>query len=78
MHLSHFFATPILVLVTTLLLSIATFNITLSGGTELNIDLSDPNTMIVFAFIIGTSPWPLWRFIQDTASNFTKRSDDND
>lgn len=78
MHLAHLFATPLLVLVVTILLSIATFNITLSGGSELNIDLSDPNTMVVFAFIIGTSPWPLWSFIQDTASRFVKQTENKD
>jgi hypothetical protein len=78
MHLAHLFATPILVLVVTLLLSISTFTITLAGGSELNIDLSDPNTLVVFAFIIGTSPWPLWGFIQDTARRFLTREENKD
>lgn len=71
MHIAHIAATPLLVLVTVLLLSLVTMKFTLAGSNELTIDLSDPRIMVAFAFIIGTSPWPLWNFILGTAKRFT-------
>ena len=77
MHISHIVATPLLVLVSVLILSLVTLNVTLAGGNQITIDLSDPSIMVAFAFIIGTSPWPLWRFIEDSAKRFTSRLDDS-
>jgi hypothetical protein len=71
MHIAHLAATPILVLVTILLLSLVTLEFTLANGNAISIDLSDPRIMVAFAFIIGTSPWPLWNFILNTAKRFT-------
>lgn len=71
MHLAHLVSTPLLVLVTVLLLSLVTLQLTLAGNNEVTIDLSDPRLMVAFAFIIGTSPWPLWNFIENTARKFT-------
>jgi len=71
MHIAHIVATPLLVLVTVLLLSQVTLKITLANNNEIAIDLSVPAIMVAFAFIIGTSPWPLWNFILDTAKRFT-------
>ena len=71
MHIAHIVATPLLVLVTVLLLSQVTLKITLANSNEIAIDLSVPAIMVAFAFIIGTSPWPLWNFILDTAKRFT-------
>jgi hypothetical protein len=77
MHISHIAATPLLVLVSVLILSLVTLKVTLAGGNEINIDLSDPNIMVAFAFIIGTSPWPLWRFIEVSARRFTGQLEDS-
>ena len=77
MHVSHIAATPLLVLVSVLILSLITLNVTLAGGNEITIDLSDPTIMVAFAFIIGTSPWPLWRFIENSAKRFTNQVDDS-
>lgn len=71
MHLSHLVTTPLLVLVSVLLLSLVTLQFTLAGNNEVTIDLSDPRLMVAFAFVIGTSPWPLWNFIENTAKRFT-------
>ncbi len=78
MHLSHLVTTPLLVLVAVLLLSLVTLKFTLAGNNEVTIDLSDPRLMVAFAFIIGTSPWPLWNFIEDTAKKFTGSREDGD
>lgn len=73
MHIAHLVTTPLLVLVAVLILSLVTLQITLTSGNEMTIDLSDPNIMVAFAFIIGTSPWPLWRFIENAGKRFTSQ-----
>lgn len=65
MHLAHLVSTPLLVLVAVLLLSLVTFDVTLAGGNNLTIDLSEPTIMVAVSFVLGTIPWPLWRFIED-------------
>lgn len=70
MHISHLVTTPLLVLVAVLLLSLVTLNITLAGGNELTVDLSEPSIMVAVSFLLGTIPWPLWNFIQATAERF--------
>lgn len=75
MHIAHIIATPILVLVIVLLLSEVSFSFTLANNNEISIDLSVPALMVAFSFIIGTSPWPLWNFILDTAKRFTGQLD---
>jgi len=71
MHIAHIVATPLLVLITVLLLAQVTIKFTLANSNEITIDLSVPTIMVAFAFIIGTSPWPLWNFILNTARRFT-------
>lgn len=73
MHLAHIVATPVLVLITVLLLSQVSMTFTLANSNQVTIDLSVPTIMIAFAFIIGTSPWPLWNFILNTAKRFTSQ-----
>jgi len=75
MHLAHIVATPVLVLITVLLLSQVSMTFTLANSNNVTIDLSVPTIMIAFAFIIGTSPWPLWNFILNTAKRFTSQLD---
>ena len=75
MHIAHIVATPFLVLVTVLLLSQVTLTFTLANSNEVTIDLSEPALMVAFAFIIGTSPWPLWNFILESARRFTGQLD---
>ena len=70
MHIAHLVSTPLLVLVAVLLLSLVTLNITLAGGNELTVDLSEPSIMVAVSFLLGTIPWPLWNFIEDTAERF--------
>lgn len=67
MHLAHLIATPILVLIAVIVLSLATIDVTLANNSNLTLDLADPEIMVAVAFLLGTSPWPLWRFIQNTA-----------
>lgn len=75
MHLSHIFTTPILVLVVVLLLSQIDLTFTLADNNTVNISLSEPAIMVAFAFIIGTTPWPLWNFIRKSAEKFISRND---
>lgn len=70
MHVAHIIATPVMVLVVVFLLSLVSLKITLAGGNELALDLSDPRVMVAFSFLLGTIPWPLWDFIKDTAERF--------
>jgi hypothetical protein len=71
MHVSHIATTPLLVLVGVIILSLAKLTLTLANENEITLDLSNPNIMIAIAFILGTSPWPLIRFIEDTAKRVT-------
>jgi hypothetical protein len=71
MHIAHIVATPILVLIVVLLLTQVALKFTLANTNEVALDLSVPTVMVAFAFIIGTSPWPLWNFILNTAKRFT-------
>ena len=67
-HLAHLIATPVLVLVSVFILSLATINLELaSTSNKLSLDLSDANIMIAVAFLLGVSPWPLWNFVQGTS-----------
>jgi hypothetical protein len=75
MHFAHIVATPFLVLVAVLILSLVNLQITLADGNKMILDLSDPNIMVAFAFIIGTSPWPLWRFVENAGKRFTSQFD---
>lgn len=71
MHIAHIVTAPLLVLVAVVILSLATLTLTLANDNQVSLDLSDPNIMIAIAFLLGTSPWPLWRFIEDTAKRVT-------
>jgi hypothetical protein len=73
MHIAHLVATPVLVLITVLLLSQVTMTFALANSNQITVDLSAPGIMVAFAFIIGTSPWPLWNFILNTAKRFTSQ-----
>jgi hypothetical protein len=74
MHIAQLVVTPLLVLVATLLFSLITLNVTLAGN-AVTLDLSKPELLIAFAFILGTSPWPLWGFIENTGKKFTDIKD---
>ena len=65
MHIAHLAATPLLVLVAVLLLSLASVKISVAGS-DMTLDLSNPTAMVVAAFILGTVSWPLWNFIEKT------------
>jgi len=75
MHVSHIVTTPLLVLVSVVLLSLVTLKVTLAGGNEVSLDLSDPRIMAAFSFLIATSPWPLWEFVQETAGKITSQAE---
>ena len=75
MHVAHIITTPLLVLVAVLLLSLATLSITLASGNQLTLDLSDPRILVAVSFLLGTSPWPLWNFVEDTAKRIAGRAE---
>ena len=67
MHISHLVATPIMVLVTVLIISLATLTLTISESTDVTLDLSQLPILIAVSFLLGTSPWPVWEFIEKAA-----------
>ena len=71
MHIAHLVTTPLLVLVTVIILSLASISIKLANSNEFVLNLSEPNVMIAAAFILGTNPWPLWGFVEGTAKKIT-------
>jgi hypothetical protein len=76
MHIGHILTTPLLVLVAVLILSLVELSFTLAHSNTLTIDLSQPEIMVAFAFIIGTTPWPLWNFIEKMGERFTSKAVD--
>jgi hypothetical protein len=66
MHVAHLVTTPLMVLVAVFILSLVTLQITITTGSALTLDLSDPRIMVAVAFLLGVVPWPLWNFIEST------------
>jgi hypothetical protein len=77
MHIAHLVTTPLLVLVAVLILSLVTLSFTLANNSDVTIDLSEPSVLIAFSFLIGTVPWPLWNFIEDSARRFTGQQEED-
>jgi len=75
MHIAHLVSTPFLVLVAVILLSLATFQVTLVGGSDITLDLSQPVIMVAISFLLGSSPWPLWNLIERTAQRVTGQAE---
>lgn len=75
MHIAHLVSTPLLVLVAVILLSLATFKITLAGGSEVTLDLSNFPILIAVSFLLGSSPWPLWNLIEQSARSITGQAE---
>jgi hypothetical protein len=75
MHIGHLASTPFLVLVATLILSLATFKVILSGGSEVTLNLSEYPVLIAVSFLLGSSPWPLWNLIERTAKGITGKAE---
>ena len=71
MHIAHLVSTPLLVLVAVILLSLATLKVTLAGGSEVTLDLSNMPILIAVSFLLGSSPWPLWNLIERSAKSIT-------
>lgn len=79
MHHAHLITTPVLVLVSVFILSLAKLDLELAGASnKLVIDLSDPNLMIAVAFLLGVAPWPLWNFVMDVSKNILGRLESED
>jgi len=71
MHVAQLVTVPVLALVFVLLLSLVTLEVTLAGGNDLKVDLSDPRVLAAVSFLIGSQPWNLWDFLQETAGKLT-------
>lgn len=67
MHVAHLVATPLCVLVAVIIISLATLTLTISEGTDVTLDLSQLPILIAVSFLLGTSPWPVWNFIEKSA-----------
>ena len=74
MHNAQLITTPVLVLVSVFILSLAKIDLELAGASnKLSIDLSEPNLMIAVAFLMGVAPWPLWNFVLGISKNILGR-----
>ncbi len=71
MHVAHLVATPLLVFVAVVILSLVTINITLAGGSQVTLDLTNAVVLVAVSFLLGTVPWPLWQFIENSAKKIT-------
>lgn len=79
MHNAQLITTPVLVLVSVFILSLAKLDLELAGASnKLTLDLSDPNLMIAVAFLLGVAPWPLWNFVMDVSKNILGRLDSDE
>lgn len=76
MHLSHMFAVPLLVLVTIILLSLVSFQVSLAGET-VTVDLSEPNLLRAFSFILAVVPWGVWNFVQAQGRRITDQNEND-
>jgi hypothetical protein len=72
MHIAHLAAAPLLVLVAVLLLSLVSLKVTLTGGSEVTIDLTELPILMAVSFLLGSSPWPLWNLIEKSAKGITR------
>lgn len=77
LHVAQLVTTPLIVLVTVLLLSLITVNVQAVGGSTINLNLKEPQIMVAVAFLLGSRPWNVWRFLQSTADTITKSKDGN-
>jgi len=75
MHKAHLIATPVLVLIAVIVLSLATMEVTLANESKITLDLADPEIMIAVSFLLGTSPWPLWKFTGNTAKRILEKEE---
>lgn len=73
MHLSHLVTVPILAIITTILLSQATLQLTLSDANTITVDFTNPEWALVISFLVSVNPWPLWGFVQRAADRFLGR-----
>jgi hypothetical protein len=70
MHISHLVTVPVLAFITTILLSHATLQLTISDDNAIVADFSDPIWILVISFLISVNPWPLWGFAQRAGDRF--------
>lgn len=71
MHIAHLVTTPVLVFVAVLFLSLASFEITITGGSALVLSLANLPLLVSVSFLLGVAPWPLWNFIERTSKTIT-------
>lgn len=72
MHIAQLVTVPLLAVVFVLILSLATLQVNLTEGNQLDLDLSDPRLLVAVAFLIGSRPWGLWGFLRETARKITE------
>jgi hypothetical protein len=71
MHIAHLVVTPLLVFVAVAILSLVTLDITLAGTNHVALNLKDAIVLVAISFLLGTIPWPLWQYIENTAKKIT-------
>ncbi len=74
LHMAQLVTTPLIVLVIVLLLSLIRIQVTLSGGTEVNLDLRDPRLLAAVSFLLGIGPLLAWRFARNVSANILRQT----
>ncbi|MDQ5824592.1 MAG: carboxypeptidase-like regulatory domain-containing protein [Chloroflexota bacterium] len=74
LHMAQLVTTPLTVLVIVLLLSLIRIQVTLSGGTEVNLDLRDPRLLAAVSFLLGIGPLLAWRFARNVSANILRQT----
>ncbi|HEX9990126.1 MAG TPA: carboxypeptidase-like regulatory domain-containing protein [Chloroflexia bacterium] len=74
LHSAVLIVMPIIALVVVLLLALITINVTISGGNEVVLDLSDPRILAVVSFLIGSRPFESVKIL-NRAARFIDKND---
>lgn len=74
LHIAQLVTIPLIALVIVFLLSLITIQVTLSGGTEVSLDLRDPRLLAAVSFLIGIGPFLAWRFAQNVSKSILSQT----
>ncbi|HEX8230123.1 MAG TPA: hypothetical protein VF826_12540 [Chloroflexia bacterium] len=74
LHIAQLVTIPLIALVIVFLLSLISIRVTLSGGTEVSLDLRDPRLLAAVSFLIGIGPFLAWRFAQNVSKSILSQT----
>ncbi len=75
LHVAQLLTVPLLALVFVFLASNVGVKIEIAGTGEVTLDLSDTRILVAVSFLIGSRPWAIWRYMQETAGKITGQQD---